>query len=58
MNKYRTLRVKTGLNIKIAALMLNIKVDTLYKIEEGQRKPSPILKVKMSELYSCSINNL
>lgn len=58
MNKYRTLRVKTGLNIKIAALMLNIKVDTLYKIEEGQRKPSPILKVKMSELYNCSINNL
>ena len=58
MNKYRALRIKARLNIKIAAELLNIKMDTLYKIEEGQRKPSPILKVKMSSLYNCDISNV
>lgn len=58
MNKYRSLRIKAGLNIKVAAILLDVKVDTLYKVEEGQRKPSPILKFKMAELYGCSIDDV
>lgn len=58
MNKFKVLRSKSGLNIKAAAEQLNIRVDTLYKIEEGQRKPSTLLKLKLAFLYNCNVNDI
>lgn len=58
MNKYKLLRKKARINIKVAAKKMGISLNSLYKIECGQREPSIYLKVKMSETYDCSMSNL
>jgi DNA-binding XRE family transcriptional regulator len=58
MKKLRTLRINAGLDIKTAAMLLGIKPDYLYRIENEKRKPSYLLKVKISMLYGCDINDI
>jgi DNA-binding XRE family transcriptional regulator len=58
MKRMRMLRIKAGYRIKDAAEYLDIKPCTLRKIERGQAKPSPFLKLKMSVLYKCDIDEL
>ncbi|KGG81086.1 hypothetical protein Y919_02720 [Caloranaerobacter azorensis H53214] len=55
---FKSLRQKTKLTTKEAAKKLGISLSMLYKIEQGHRKPSVDLIQRMSEVYSCSINDI
>ncbi len=58
MSKYRNLRKQAGYKTKEVADILEINICTLRKIERGQVKPSPLLKLKISILYKCDISKL
>lgn len=58
MSKLRDLRQQAGYKTKEAAEMLEISLCTLRKIERGQIKPSPLLKLKIAMLYKCNITDI
>jgi DNA-binding XRE family transcriptional regulator len=58
MDTIKLARIKAGLSVQEAANKLNISEDFLYKIEEGKRKPSALLKLSMTKVYNCNIKDL
>jgi len=58
MNKYKKLRISTGLSRKDVATLLDISVYYVRNIENGQRTPGKNILVKMSKLYKCRIEEL
>ena len=55
---FRTLRQRAGLNTRYVADKLNIKITTLYKIEENICLPSASILLEMKELYKCSYEEI
>lgn len=55
---FRTLRKRAGLTTKDAADKLNIKVTTLYKIEQNICLPGISILIKMKELYKCTYDEI
>lgn len=51
---YRTLREENKLSVDEVAKKLDIKPQTLRKIETFIRRPSLPILIKMSEIYKCS----
>ena len=55
---FRTLRERAGLTAKYTAAKLNIKVTTLYKIEQNICLPSASILLEMKELYKCTYEEI
>ncbi|MBS4958835.1 MAG: helix-turn-helix transcriptional regulator [Clostridium sp.] len=55
---FRTLRERAGLTTKYVAAKLNIKVTTLYKIEQHICLPSASILLEMKELYKCTYEEI
>lgn len=55
---FKDFRRKACLEVNEAAKALQISIHTLYKIEEGRRKPSVKLIRRMCELYKVTIEEL
>lgn len=51
---YRKLREENNLSINEVAKKLDLKPQTLRKIETFIRRPSLPILIKMSEIYKCS----
>lgn len=51
---YKTLREENKLSVDEVAKKLDIKPQTLRKIETFIRRPSLPILIKMSEIYKCS----
>ena len=58
MSRLRDIRQKAGYKTKEAAELLEVSLCTLRKIERGQIKPSPFLKLKIAMLYKCDITDI
>lgn len=57
MRKIRDLRKQAGYKTKEAAELLDINICTLRRIERGQIKPSPFLRLKIAMLYKCNLTD-
>lgn len=57
-NRLKQLRQKSGIGVIEAAEQLNISRQHLYYLEQGKRKPSPILALKIAKLYNCTIDEI
>ncbi|MGG7142452.1 helix-turn-helix transcriptional regulator [Clostridium nigeriense] len=55
---FRTLRERAGLTKKYVADELDIKITTLYKIEQNICLPSASILLKMKELYKCTYEEI
>lgn len=58
-NHITTLRNKIG--IKTAsecAKILNISNNMMYFMEQGLKKPSPQLALKMKDLFNCTLDDI
>ena len=54
----KKLRLENRINTYSASKLLDISKSMLYKIEAGSRSPSKKVIVKMSKIYSCSIDEI
>lgn len=58
-NHITKIRKKAGYKtVKKAAEKLEISSGMLYQIEEGFKKPSPNLGIKMSGLFNCTLEDI
>ena len=55
---FKDLRRRSCLEVTEAANALKISVHTIYKIEEGTRKPSIKLVKRMCDIYKVTIEEL
>jgi DNA-binding XRE family transcriptional regulator len=55
---FKDLRRKAGLDAVEAASALGVTVHTIYKIEEGRRKPSLKLIRRMCNTYKTNIEEI
>ena len=55
---FKTLREGAGLTTKFVATKLNIKVSTLYKIEQHISMPSAPILLEMKEIYKCTYEEI
>lgn len=58
MNKYKELRISTGLSRKDVAILLDVSTYHIRNIENGQREPGKNILIKMSKIYKCKVEHL
>lgn len=59
MGHLKRLRRKAGYKTaKEVAILLNITSSMVYQMEEGYKRPSLDLGVKMAKLYNCSLEDI
>lgn len=56
--KLRELRKKSGLSLRKAAVLVDIDIAILSKMERGERKFTKEMIIKLSDLYQVSSNEL
>lgn len=56
--KFRELRERAGLSLRKAAMLTDIDVAILSKMERGERKFSKELVLKLAELYKANSDKL
>lgn len=56
--KIRAARTMANLNVKNAAIAINITPEYLSMIENGHKVPSQKLVMRMSEVYGVPVSNL
>lgn len=54
----QTLRLKNNLTRNDVAKSIGVTVTYVYMLENGDRKPSDDLKIKLARLYECSIEDI
>jgi len=58
-NHISKLRLNAGIKTaKEAALKLKISTGMMYQMEEGLKKPSSSLAIKMAQLFNCTLENI
>ncbi|EHQ92187.1 helix-turn-helix transcriptional regulator [Desulfosporosinus youngiae] len=58
-NHITQLRTKAGIKTaKEASEKLKISAGMMYQMEEGVKKPSPTLAIKMAKLFNCTLENI
>jgi len=58
-NHITQLRTKAGIKTaKEASEKLKISAGMMYQVEEGVKRPSPTLAIKMSKLFNCTLDNI
>ena len=58
-NHITALRIKAGIKTaKKAAEQLNISAGMMYQMEEGIKRPSSSLAVKMANLWGCKLDEI
>lgn len=59
MEHLKELRQKAGYKTaREVAPLLNVTSSMVYQMEEGYKKPSPKLGIKMANLYNCSLEDI
>jgi len=54
----RELREKSGLSLRKAAVLADIDIAILSKMERGERKLTKELIIRLSEIYNCKPDHL
>ena len=57
MGKLKQIREQKGFSIQEVAIKLNISRITLWNYENGKRKPSFEMLIKLSKIYDCTIED-
>ena len=59
MKHLKELRQKAGYKtVREVAPLLDVTDSMIYQIEEGYKKPSIELGIKISKLYNCSLDDI
>lgn len=57
-NRLKELRLKKGLNMKQAAILLNMPYTTYVGYEKNEREPNSEALVSLANFYNCSVDYL
>jgi DNA-binding XRE family transcriptional regulator len=58
MNRFKSLRKKSGISVPEAAKIFKCSTSMIYAIEAGNRMPGRKLSINMCKYYKCTMDEL